>query len=235
MIIKFKLFENFSYGKSESYAKKICDELGYVYIRKISSGAFGTTFKIKDKDDGVKCLKITSEKSEAMTADKLRKKPYTKHLINFYDVRYIKSFESYAIIEDYIRNLNDLSKENVLLYQVIKEIVESVKSNFDDNTGLIKKTDFLIKSIVKYILRIENIKKLNVGEEDVFELVVKYFNQVIDLQKEMKKYHLGKLLFSDFQTGNVGLDEYDNLKFFDIMSESMYGKSPNLKLKELDI
>lgn len=206
MIINFKLYEK--YGNLDNIEKKFanltCIQLGYQLGDCLGSGHFGSTFEIKDDDGNIKTLKITSDIGEAKMANKLRKKPYTQHIINYYDVRLIASEVSlgvphYAIIMDKIKPLST-------------EESHMIEKCFDN-----------LPTWISSLIRRKNDKeRLKMMDEIDFpqeneKFYKNFFLQMIELSKEMKHYGIKG---TDLHTGNLGWNG-NNLVFYDIGLEEV--------------
>jgi hypothetical protein len=198
--------------------KNIANQLGYNSVRYVGQGNFGLAY---DVGDG-KLLKITTDRSEAINANKLRQKPMTKHIINYYDVRRIKTPKDkkyYSIVMDKVSPLNSDYSFYSGIYKIFLNPDISDKDTFD--------------YVFDYLERYKS-------EEEFDELLsfykTKLQSQRQSILKEFKKYGVPVL---DAHSNNVGFDIDGNFVFFDIGLQSMRGSMGKIlkpiTMKEWDI
>jgi len=193
----------------EENAKKIAKQLGYNSVKYIGQGNFGLAY---DVGDG-KILKITTDKSEAANANRLRKKPITKHIINYYDVRAInnpRNRDYYSIVMDAVTPLNN---QNYRLFYA-----DIYRRFLDPNLSDKKVFDHVFEYLERY------------ETEDYFDECLNFYKKKLAPQrqsilKEFKKYGIPT---NDAHSSNVGFDDEGNFVYFDIGMDKMsreYGKS----------
>jgi len=200
--------------KEKKYAEITCKQLGYNLKEYLNTGYYGSAFKIEDKDGNVKILKITRDTQEADMANRLRKNPVTKHIINCYDVRRINNLDEidqpyFSIIRDYITLLN-YDERNLFDSFPVYTIVATEKNK-----------NISIEDKNKLYKHIEN--GLDLKREDFWHM----YRQIREMSKELKKYNIKG---SDLRSENVGWDEDRNLVFFDIGIEDA---KPGKRLKPI--
>jgi len=183
--------------RNSRVAKKISNHLGYEFKGYIGSGMYGDAYKISS-EGRLYVLKLTKDRDEAKLAEKLRHKN-TKHLINYFDVRLlktelIKDFEVYSIIMEYVEPImGNLPDTNI---EVIDDICDWMTEN-----------DLNLDS---YSEVKEHLKEKGYSiDSTVYEYIV----QLDELSKEIKKFHLNTNV--DLHSGNLGIRDKD-LVFYDI-------------------
>lgn len=184
------------------HINNIAKQLGYGSTKYVGSGNFGLVY---DVGDG-KLLKITTDRSEAINANKLRQKPMTKHIINYYDVRRIKNPKD----EKY--------------YSIVMDKVSPLNSDYSFYSGIFKiflNPDISDKDTFDYVFDyLERYKS-----EEEFDKLLSFYKTKLQPQrqsilKEFKKYGVPVL---DAHSNNVGFDIDGNFVFFDIGLQSMRG------------
>lgn len=184
--------------------KKIAKQLGYGDAKYIGEGTYGMAYDVGDD----KILKITNDVSEAGNANKLRRKPITKHIINYYDVRVVRIGDEkyYSIAMDKVQPITD--KEHKLFYSDI------YKKYFDPTIS--------DKDVFNYVL--DYLEKYET--EEYFDDSLRFYKEKLEPQrqsilKEFKKYGIPT---NDAHVGNVGFDDEGNFVYFDIGVKPMRGK-----------
>jgi len=188
----------------EENAKKIAKQLGYNSVKYIGQGLFGLTYDVGDD----KILKITTDKYEAANANKLRHKPITKHIINYYDVRAInnpRNRDYYSIVMDKVK---PLTNENYKL------LYGSIYTRFLDPT---LSDEYLYDYVYDYLEEYET--------EESFDDTLMFYIDKLEPQrqsilKEFKKYGIP---IKEAHNGNVGFDNEGNFVYFDIGLRKMRG------------
>jgi len=198
---------------ADDFAEKICKEFGYSIILKIGSGDFGYAYKIKDKESKFKVLKITTDRYESRVAEKLRRRPLSKHLINYYDVRILGN-GYFSLIMDLVKPLPITDR------CIIDEITNKIKYEWVGSVPEFN-SDFVRKK-----LKDENFKKsieqimINwFFEIKIYGEMIKidfYLNQMYELSLELKKNGLKGI---DVYSRNMGLNDEGELVHFDISVE----------------
>jgi hypothetical protein len=175
-----------------SNIKKIAEKLGYKSTRFIGSGLKGVAYEV----EGDKVLKITTDYNEAYNANILRTKPVTKHIINYYDVRFLKGFGYYSIVMDKVNPID-------------KKYSETYTCTY---------RTFLNKGLTnsEALMDISNYLDNYVYEND--DEFLKFYVEVLQPQrlsilKEFSKYQIPSI---EAHEGNVGFDDNNNFMFFDI-------------------
>lgn len=175
-------------------AKRIAEDCGFnpdelIYL---GSGSFGDAFKIGDK-----VLKITSDFEEYMNANKLRRKPVTKYLVNYYDARQIdKEGWYYVLIMDYVEPIK-LNK-----IPIVKSAINDFEYYFDKNYKNRKEAEQDIKNNVIIPKTFEKRRK------EYIDTML----QIYDIHAEGKKFNVPVL---DLHTGNIGVKD-DHYVYYDI-------------------
>jgi len=192
-------------------AKKIANELGYSRIRYISSGSYGDCWKVTTGED-TKVLKITTDMQEAKFAEKLRKINHIDHIVDYYDVRRIKSdkfkrYDVYSIIMEYVKPL-EKHPDYYLIDAIIIFQQESRKDYID----------------YKYI-----ISKLEEFGYDIDDKANFYINQLKETLLSLEKIGIPPSKV-DLHSGNFGYKNDNTLVFFDISSFDFSW----LKLKDIE-
>ena len=224
-LIYYKIFESMGHKFGDKIIYAVLEFLGYKYKYYLNSGAFGDAFVVISPEGDEKVLKITHEAHEARSANYLRKKPITKHIINYYDVReiiYDKDTTFYSLIMDRVDNIPDIYDSDPFLYDVISELLEAAP--YWDEFGWDINRENTKKKIV------ENLKKWD--RDGMSEIVDKYMDDLSDMQKEAKKLFSGyvdNLFDLDLHIGNLGINVDGDLVFFDIgnsFKESKFDLKP---------
>ncbi|MCK9415859.1 hypothetical protein M0Q97_04295 [Candidatus Dojkabacteria bacterium] len=209
MKTKFKTFLNeYSTMKNIDLAQKIGEELGEEIDKYLGNGAFGIAYSTKSG----KVLKLTSDIEEFDRAYALsRNKNWSKYIINYYNVGYIRNKQhnliydyNYYILMDQVLPLNIQEKSIIsqipifLLYKLISN-KKFVEDEFINN--LLDQNEHLLKKDIEKILP-----------------------HIINIVKELKRHHITDF---DFHSGNVGWSkDKKNLVFFDIGGNNkMYSKN----------
>lgn len=135
-------------------------------IKYINSGTFGMAFVVGDN----RIIKLTSNKSEAMTAKSLigRKIP---HCVNYYDIVYIKRYNIYAILMDKAEKLSPDEKKVVSKLSdsaILMNDFDKLKKKFSDiSDSKLKRiyNDFrdMYKSLKDNRVSIQDLHEGNVG------------------------------------------------------------------------
>lgn len=179
--------------------KKIAKQLGYGDAKYIGEGTFGMAYDVGDD----KILKITNDVSEAGNANKLRRKPITKHIINYYDVRVVRIGDEkyYSIVMDKVQPITD--RNNKLFYNdIYSDYLNPTISDKD-----------MLKFVLDYLEGYET--------EDFRFYREKLEPQRQSVLKEFKKYGIPT---GEAHVGNVGFDDEGNFVYFDIGVKPMRGK-----------
>lgn len=95
---------------NNSYVSKIADKLGYKLKTNLDSGNSGVAYMLEDS----KVLKITTDKTEFLVANKLKGKNL-KRISNIFETYKIKDQDVYIIVLEY---LDSLSEE---LFELVEE------------------------------------------------------------------------------------------------------------------
>lgn len=178
----------------------------------LGAGGWGSAFELK----GGRVLKITEDVKEATVAWRLSKKPVTKYLVNYYDVREItlKNFyypnhprlTVYAIILDKIKTLRGMERGIWASYEIFFQNQMTPQSYAEAIT-----TSLDLKDV----------------QFSVIELVEKYWKNMVEMRKEIKKLRLDNL---DFYGENFGKLEDGTIVHFDIRDYDATKKFfPNFK------
>jgi hypothetical protein len=186
---------------SMDFAFKVAREFGEEVSKKLGAGSFGHAYLL----DSGKVMKLTYDENEVIYARKLAKKPWTKYIINYYGVRKLdynisgvpdndegQRYDVYGIIMDRVFPL----LEDDLLAKVIMHVYQPLIQYTDryyENITNIKK----IRKELKSTLETENIN----DKEEFERLVWEIYPNMVELVKELKKYHIPK---TDFHDENIG-------------------------------
>lgn len=172
--------------------KKIANSLGYELKEKVGEGCYGCAYKLSDD----KVLKLTYDYEEATNANYMRRKPITKHIVNYYDVRKInipkiKSYNSaiYSIVMDYVHQPADEIK-NVFSKMRVKFFNDGISNEELLKGWGIRKLDWSRDEmpVVKYLLS---------QRDGVLTEMGKYKMSTIDLHKNNLGFKNGSLVFFD--------------------------------------
>lgn len=175
-------------------AKRIAEDYGFdpeelVYL---GSGSYGDAFKIGDK-----VLKITSDREEYMNANKLRRKPVTKYLVNYYDARQIDDEGwYYALLMDYVEPI----KPDKI--GIIRSAIVTFEYNFDKDY---KSREDAKKHIEKNVNIPEDFKN---KREEYIDIIL----QIYDIHKEGNKNNISVV---DLHPGNIGVKD-NHYVYYDI-------------------
>jgi hypothetical protein len=184
-----------SFKNNREIAKYAAEQLGYNEATHITDSTFGVVYSVSDD----KVLKVTEEVSDARTCNILRRKPWTKHLINIYDVRH----EEIAVREELSTHINDY-------YFILMDKVVFQQFNLLPASTSLEG----LKDNINHMLKNYNNDNSDFapGVENRFLIL-----QIIEIYKELKKH---KIVGFDFHGRNLGwkVDEDGemNLVFFDI-------------------
>jgi len=190
--------------------KIISDALGLVGdIKLLGGGAFGWAYDI-----GGKVLKITTDEEEALLANRLRRKPITKHIINYYDVRNI--YEKNKTFWQKLFSTRILEK----IYSIVMDKVIPLDRTLGGAYMDIKKIGFFDDTISDDIL----LKHFSKSKYKNF--INKLVSQRSEILDEFDKYDI---LPIDAHYGNVGFKSDGTFVIFDLGIASGKGTKINLK------
>ena len=169
-------------------------------VKYLDSGMFGMAFIV----GGDKIIKLTSSSDEALNVKKLIGKNIP-HVVNYYDIVYIKKYGIYAILMDRAKNLSEIERD-VVDYVSDGYGIPGIKhlfKRFEERTG----SCAVSKSIIK-----------------------KIYDDCVEMKKSLKK---SKVSIQDLHAGNVGYLN-DKMVHFDIMghdNNTDNNKISKLKIK----
>jgi predicted metal-dependent HD superfamily phosphohydrolase len=182
MIVENLNESNSRQEKFTTFANKVAEKMGIDSINYLDSGFFGSAFDIGEN----KILKITTDKSEALNAKKIKGKD-THFIAKVYDVRGFK-FEG---VEYYFIILEKVQTD----FEYLNGIIENLISWFDENNDE-DFIDFITGS------KFENLKEIEVDLYNDNKQLYNYFTNFVELKKELIKYNITS---SDFINGtNLG-------------------------------
>jgi hypothetical protein len=187
----------------EDYVKFIANQYDEKITRYFGSGSFGRAYLTKSS----KVLKITTDENEVAIAYKLSKKPWTKYIINYYNVESLRDF----------CDENNISEgdEFVLLMDRVKPFTYEAKTDREEEilkdalnyyTNKIQyKTDYF-ENVVDDELFFDNFDRyVSYNDKNytdkVKEKILEWRPNIIGLVKEWKKFRIDS---TDFHHGNVG-------------------------------
>lgn len=212
---------SYFYDHFDKYALNVAKKLGYSKADYIKSGDNGCAYDIGDD----KVLKLTTDRNEAKNANKLRQKPITKHIVNYYDVREFKINE----VES-----GGLENSNGMTHHVYAIVMDKV-------TPILEKYGYTKDTRVWYSIKPcffnpeysdQDIREGFFGEEQSGKDMINMFlSQRKSMLNEFKKYHI---ITKDFHLGNMGVDGEGNIVFFDIGAYSPH-RTFGKKLKDIDL
>lgn len=189
-------------------------------VEKLSAGYHGIAYKVGDK-----VIKITDDVAEYKNALKLKNKPVTKYLINYYDARRIDKYDYiFIILMDYVKPLWDDKKDDTeqidaFIYEDVRELYDLVRySGLRYSENRLPTQSELKQQLYKSEYRCE---KYDLTKEEYFRRLM----QVHEIHKEGKK--LGITLV-DMHIGNIGMKD-DHYVYFDIGCDYTGGKPKHLK------
>lgn len=132
-------------SNNRKYIQKLCNVLGYEFKSYIDCGNHGYAYLLSDN----KVLKITTDTSEFLVANKLKGKKL-KRISNVYDTYKLNMSDVYIIVLEYIQPLSDELRDileewiyinnpdeknelEVWVFNEIKNIFDELKSNNIEN------------------------------------------------------------------------------------------------------
>jgi hypothetical protein len=134
---------------NNSYVSKIADKLGYKLKINLDSGNSGVAYIL----DGGKVLKITTDKTEFLVANKLKGKNL-KRISNIYETHKIKDQDVYIIVLEYLDSLSEelfelvekynetnIKKKNNPEFDWLKTQLNDIETELKNN-GISNPTDF---------------------------------------------------------------------------------------------
>lgn len=211
------------------YLKMVEDVANFYYddnVTFLGSGAFGDIFVFDNHPS--KVIKITYEESEIGIVEKMRKLPELKHVMNYYDVRKIKSeklgSEYWVILMDRIIPLNNHKlKDYPSIYNSYDDFLKI------DYRNKIKYNE--LKNKFENEAKFDNFwnhmkfnKHFKLKKDDIKNFVV----QIQEAILELAKYKL--LYLTDSHDGNCGFKLNGNFCFYDMMLGDF---EPKTKLKPI--
>lgn len=217
------------------YVSKIIQKLGYNSFDIIGCGSYGCAYNV---GDGM-VVKITTDVDEAINANYLRRKPKTKHLVNYYDVRKInfknnknKGVFYSLVLDEVIPFKTQFSDLPNWLYLPLLLIFDRVsKYYFDETLDDFLVSEYFNETLNHYIL--DNPSKLNKQIKNRIKGI--YYNifeaQRNDLINEMVKNRINSSI--DGNIDNFGFDSDGNIVLFDLGLDTFH--TFNKELKPIDI
>lgn len=184
-------------------------------IEKLGGGIFGKAYKI-----GNKVIKITGDEDEYYNALKLRRKPVTKYIINYYDARRVHNDYTYAgnseyyldfyiLLMDYVVPIS-LMDDECMIYNRCLYMYNDIMDDYKMNDVNIFKKNF--DEILKQPKYEEKIKKYSELYKISSEFFIDKLKQIHELHKEANKYNISTL---DAHNNNIGMKD-GHYVFYDI-------------------
>lgn len=220
-MIYLKTFEKF-----DNYLiVKIADMYGLNdKIQYLDSGFFGDAYKVGDK-----VIKITTDKEEYLNANKLRTKPITKYIINYYDAREIENSNEkkqlYALLMDFVET--PIKNEKWGIFDIIGfynenfKYTKEYKEIFIDSNTFNKKLDEYDKDLLEFIEKSHYLILMSMPIEEVKS----FLRDINNMRLECKKLNIP---LADLNSGNIGKKD-GHLVYFDVGCEYAGGYSKKLK------
>jgi hypothetical protein len=145
----FNLISKYPNYFNNSYVSKIAEKLGYKLIINLDSGNSGVAYIL----DGGKVLKITTDKTEFLVANKLKGKNL-KRISNIFETYKIKEQDVYIIVLEYLHSLSEelfelveeyngtnIKKKDNSKFNWLKEQLKEIEIELKNN-GIPNPTDF---------------------------------------------------------------------------------------------
>jgi len=152
------------------FAKKVAKKMGIPEPQYLDSGFFGSAFII----DNDRILKITTDKSEALNANKIKNK--TTHFIaKVFDVRGFKFNDK----EYFFIILEKVKTDFEFLYGIIENLISWFDENYDEDF-----VTYISEGEFKDLKQLEN--KLYNDNKQLYN----FFTNFVELKKELMKYNI---------------------------------------------
>jgi hypothetical protein len=203
---------------SDLYIDDVAKKFNTSVVKKLGMGSFGIAYLTKNN----KVLKVTTDRNEAKNVLTLKEKTF-KHFLNYYGV-FEMTLDGEKIKSVKPSDIRSYPKNKKTVYFILMDYIKPIEKRWKQRSWDLLSDQFFNRyvkddDLMKWVKnRIRNVEDMLVTEEFYKDVVIPYFQHMIDDQrKEMieEGRSIG-VYFKDAHAGNLGEGKDGTLVYFDI-------------------